>query len=147
MSQAVHEPQRSHSTVPWAALALVLGLVVGVMLAIGVSSVARWVFDDSRSRITISDVESDTVPGFAKAPEPSGDACGDRRGCVEAVKGIGASIYRFRSLDLARQAVIYSDADFYRSDRLVVEFEPSMTADERFRLIQVVEGTWTGSDD
>lgn len=147
MSQAVHAPQRSRSTVLWAAFALVLGLVVGVLLTTGVVLVVGWLFDDSRSRITVSDVVGDTVPGFSDAPEPSGDACGDRRGCVEAVKGVGVSIYRFRSLDLARQAVIYSDADFYRSDRFVVEFEPSMTADERFRLIQVLEGTWTGSDD
>lgn len=145
MSQAEHAPRPTRSTVLWAVLSLVLGLVVGVVLTTGVSLVVTWVSDDSRSRITVSDVVGDTVPGFANAPQPSGDACGDRRGCVEAVEGVGASIYRFRSLDLAREAVIYSDADFYRSDRFVVEFEAGMTADERFRLIQVLEGT--GSDD
>lgn len=147
MSESVQAPRGSRSTVLWAALALVLGLVIGVVLTTGVSLIAGWLFDDSRSRITISDVVGDTVSGFSDAHEPSGDACGDRRGCVEGVKGVGASIYRFRSLDLARQAVVYSNADFYRSDRLVVEFEPGMTADERYRLIQVLEGTWTGSDD
>lgn len=147
MSTAASAPLRRRVSVTWALLLLVAGFVVGVLLATGVAVVMGWLFDDSRSRITISDVVTDAVPGFRDAPAPSSDACGDRRGCVEAVEGDSASIYRFQSIDLARQAVIYNDGDFYRSDRFVVEFEEGTSADQRFGLIQVIEGTWTGSDD
>lgn len=94
-----------------------------------------------------ADVVHDEVPGFANASAPSEDACGDRRGCAEGVVGDGVAIYRYQSLDLARQSVIYSDADFYRSDRFVIEFEDTLTEDQRFQLLQVIEGTWTGSSD
>lgn len=147
MSVTAPAPTRRSVPVIWALLLLVAGFVLGVLLASGVALGVGWLTDDSRSRITLGDVVRDNVPGFSDAPTPSSAACGDRRGCVEAVEGVGASVYRFQSLDLARQAVIYSDADFYRSDRFVVEFEASMSADQRFRLIQVIEGTWTGSED
>ncbi|MCM6762348.1 hypothetical protein NB037_07945 [Rathayibacter sp. ZW T2_19] len=126
---------------------LLAGIAIGALAVGSLNMVASWLPDDSRSSITLQDVVRDGLAGFADAPKPSGDACGDRRRCVEGVEGADAAIYRYRSLDLARQAVIYSDADFYRSDQLVVEFKASITTDERFQLIQGVEGTWTGSDD
>ncbi|WP_185038827.1 hypothetical protein [Rathayibacter sp. PhB127] len=126
---------------------LLAGFIVGCLLTGGIAVVAGMLTDDSRSGIALQDIVRENVPGFTGVDNSNNDACGDRRGCEEGIEGSGASLYRYSSLDLARQAVIYSTADFYRSDRLVIEFEENMTADERYRLIQVVEGTWTGSDD
>ncbi|WP_405219004.1 hypothetical protein [Agrococcus sp. Ld7] len=128
-------------------LLALIAFMVGVLLTTGGAALVRWLTDDSRPGITLADVVRDSVPGFANASDPSEDACGDRRGCVEGVVGDGVAIYRYHSLDLARQSVVYSDADFYRSDRFVIEFEDTLTPDERLQLLQVVEGTWTGSGD
>ncbi|WP_188717754.1 hypothetical protein [Agrococcus terreus] len=97
--------------------------------------------------IALADVMRADLPGFASAAAPSEAACGDRRGCVEGVVGDGIAMYRFASLDLARQSVSHGDADVYRSDRLVLELDEGLTADERLLLVQNVEGTWTGSSD
>lgn len=121
--------------------------MLGALVATGASALLRWITDDSCPGITLANVIDDEVPGFANASPPSEEACGDRSGCVEGVVGDGVAIYRYQSLDVARQSVIYSDADFYRSDRFVIEFEDTLTPDERFQLLQVVEGTWTGSSD
>ncbi|MFC6355769.1 hypothetical protein [Luethyella okanaganae] len=134
-------------SIPRVLLIALAAFVVGALLATGVAALARSLTDDSRPSITLADVVRDDLPGFANASAPTADACGDRRGCVEGVVGDGVVIYRYQSLDLARQSVIYSDADFYRSDRLVIEFEDALTPDERFQLLQVVEGTWTASSD
>lgn len=128
-------------------LLVLIAFLVGVLLTSGVALLFRSQIDGSRPELTLEDVVHDGVAGFANAPAPSGEACDGRRGCVEGVVGDGVAIYRFQSLDLARQYVIYSDADFYRSDRFVIEFEGTLTPDERFQLVQRVEGTWTGSDD
>jgi hypothetical protein len=124
-----------------------IAFAMGALLATGAAALLQGITDGSRPWITLADVVSDVLPGFTKASTPSHDACGNRRWCVEGVVGDGVAIYRYGSLDLARQSVIYSDADFYRSDRFVIEFEDSFTAEERFQLLQVVEGAWTGSSD
>lgn len=121
--------------------------LIGVLVTTVAALLIRWVTDDSRSGLTLSDVVRDDIAAFANDSAPSRGACGDRLGCVEGVVGEGVSLYRYRSLDLARQAVIYNDTDFYRSDRLVIEFDDSVTPDERFELLQLVEGTFTGSSD
>lgn len=138
---------RNGSSAAQTLLFIAAAFIIGVLLTSGVALLVRWVTDDSRSGITLADVVRDDVPGFANARTPNGDMCGDRLGCVEGVVGESVSIYRYQSLDLARQAVIYNDSDFYRSDRFVIEFEDSVTSDERFQVLQVVEGTWTGSSD
>lgn len=128
-------------------VAVAAGFLIGVVFAGGVAWASARLLDDSRRGITLVDVVHDGVPGFTAESAPSADACGDRRGCVEGVQGDGVSIYRFDTLDHARQDVVFSDADFYRSDRFVLEFDGTMTAEQRFGLLQRVEGTWTGSDD
>lgn len=128
-------------------LFVVAAFIVGVMLTSVGAVLVRWVTDDSRFTITLADVVSDDDPRFANASMPNGDVCGGRFGCVEGIVGEGVSIYRYWSLDFARQAVIFNDTDVYRSDRLVIEFDDSLTADERYGLLQVIEGTWTGSND
>lgn len=133
-----------------APLVLVIALaafVLGATLAIGGAAIHRWITDDSRPGLALVDVVRADLPGFASAAAPSDDACGDRRGCIEAVVGDGVAIYRYATLDLARQSVSHGDADAYRSDRLVLELGKGLTADERLVLIQNVEGTWTGSSD
>lgn len=124
-----------------------IAFVFGALMATGAWALLRLIIDDSRPGITLADVIYDEVPGFANASQPNEETCGDRLGCVEGIIGDGVAIYRYHSLDLARQAVIYNEADFYRSDRFVIEFHDTLTPDDRFALLQVVEGTWTGSDD
>ncbi|PPG40918.1 hypothetical protein C5C36_09325 [Rathayibacter sp. AY1G1] len=131
------------TAVVFGAAGLVVGAVVGGAAVFG----AGLLLDDSRSRITIRDVTRAELDGLERAAAPSREACGDRRGCVEGVDGPGASIHRYHSLDLARQATVYNTTDVYRSDRLVIEFEPHLGPAERHDLIQVIEGTWTGSSD
>jgi hypothetical protein len=139
--------RRKGTPVLWVLLLALAAFVIGAFLTAGVAAFVGWVANDSRPGLTLSDVVRDDVPGFASALAPSGDTCEGRRGCVEGVEGDGVSIYRYQSLDLARQSVIYNDADFYRSDHLVIEFGETLTPDERFQLLQVVEGTGTGSSD
>lgn len=124
-----------------------ISFVFGALVATGASALLRSITDDSRPGITLANVIDDDVPGFANASQPNEETCGDRLGCAEGIIGDGVAIYRYHSLDLARQAVIYSEADFYRSDRFVIDFQATLTPDERFQLLQVLEGTWTGSDD
>jgi hypothetical protein len=141
-------PRQTGVSTPLMLLIAAITFVFGALVATGASVVLRSITDDSRPRITLADVIGDDLPGFANAPQPDEEICGDRLGCVEGIIGDGLAIYRYRSLDLARQSVIFSEADFfYRSDRFVIEFQDTMTPDERFRLLQVFEGTWTGSDD
>lgn len=140
-------PIRRRGPLPRVLVVAIAAFLVGALTAAGMAVLVRWITDDSRPAITLSDVVRDDVPGFAGAAAPGEDVCEDRRGCVEGVVGDGVAIYRYQSLDLARQSVIFSDADFYRSDRFVIEFEESLTPDQRFQLLQVVEGTWTGSSD
>ncbi|WP_146082178.1 hypothetical protein [Rathayibacter sp. AY1A3] len=129
-------------------LALVAaGFLAGVVITSGVAWTADRLIDNDRHGLTLNDVIHDGVPGFTGDSVPSTEACGDRRGCVEAITGDGVSLYRFDTLDHARQDVIYSDADFYRSDRFVLEFDGTLTAEQRYQLLQAVEGAWTGSDD
>lgn len=143
----VGSPVRSGVSTPLMLVIAAITFMVGVFVATGVSALVRGITDDSRPGITLGNVISDDLHGFANASQPNGETCGDRLGCAEGVIGDGVAIYRYHSLDLARQAVIYSEADFYRSDRFVIEFEDTLTPDERFQLLQVLEGTWTGSDD
>jgi hypothetical protein len=127
-------------------LLAIASLIVGVLVALGVFAVTRNLFDDSRTGLALSDVIDDRTPGFENAAPPSADACGDRSGCVQGIQGDGVAIYRYLTLDLARQAVVTSDADVYRSDRIVIEFEGGLTAEEQFWLLQGIEGTWTRSE-
>ena len=139
-------PARRPAAGRWV-VALLVGLVVGAGAAIGIASVVSLFADDSRSRLMLSDILQSDLPAFAGASVPDSDACGGSFGCIEAVEGDGVSIYRYSTLDHARQSVIYNDdADFYRSDRLVLEFDGDFPPDERFQMLQLVEGTWTGSE-
>lgn len=146
MTQTVTERRKGIPVLRVLLIALA-AFVVGALLTAGVAALVGWVANDSRPGLTLSDIVRNDVPGFAGASAPSSDACEGRRGCVEGIEGDGVSIYRYQSLDLARQSVIYSDADFYRSDHFVIEFGETLTPDERFQLLQVVEGTGTGSSD
>jgi hypothetical protein len=131
-----------------AVLLSLAAFVLGVLLTVAVTAVALRLIDDSRPSLALQNLVSSSMPGFADDPVPSISTCGDRFGCVEGVEGDGVSMYRYLSLDLARQAVIYNDADLYRSDRIVIEFEEGVLSDdERFAVLQVTEGTWTGSSD
>lgn len=131
-------------------LIAVAAFVLGILLTIGATMLVwRLLIDDSRASLTLGDVVASDTPGFDGASPPSSAACGDRLGCLEGVEGDGVAVYRYASLDLARQATVYNDADlFYRSDRFVVELEDgALTPDERFILLQGVEGPLTGSSD
>lgn len=121
--------------------------VLGATLAIGGAAIHRWITDDSRPGLALAHVVRADLPGFASTAAPSEGACGDRRGCVEGVVGDGVAIYRYASLDLARQSVSHGDADVYRTDRLVLELNEGMSDEERLLLIQDIEGTWTRSSD
>ncbi|GAA2175642.1 hypothetical protein GCM10009846_26330 [Agrococcus versicolor] len=139
-------PRRSLIVV--SALLAFAAFVLGVLITLGGTAIAWRLVDESRPGLMLAELMTNTTPGFADAPRPAADACGDRFGCMEGVEGDGVSMYRYFSLDLARQAVVYDDSDLYRSDRIVIVFDADgLSADERFQLLQVVESTWTGSSD
>lgn len=129
-------------------LATFIAFVVGVAVTAGVAGIVRWIADDSRPHVTLEDFESHDIPAFANAPAPSSSACGGRHGCVEGVVGDGVAIYRYRTLGNARFAATYNDAEyFYRSDRFVIEFDDSVSDEDRYFLIQTFEGSFTSGSD